>query len=197
MRVVEYTVNVGGYDPVRDYGMRCVSDVSLFRNDARNSRLPKILAHKFVDADVSIYWDANKEARVSQGEIIALLGDADMLITTSRKTLSMEVEAARGRVNDPEELSLLMAQGAHYEGLGLGGLMAVGFQPLVRRHSLLMERFCEAWWAEMCRWSYRDQVSFPVVARMFPELKLKEVELGHVGRKLYAHGRKTYPKVWR
>ena len=200
MRIAEYTINVGGYDPDRNFGMDCISDIDVFKNNARNARLPKILAHKYVKADFSIYWDANQTKRdgITKEIIIRdILGDADMLITTSKKTIKQEIEAAKGRVNDDVELWRLQLQGDYYAKKGLSNLLACGFQPLVRRHSPMMSRFNEAWWAEICKWSYRDQVSFPVIARMFPDLKYKEVELGDIGKKLYSHGRKTYPKIWK
>ena len=58
-----------------------------------------------------------------------------------------------------------------------------------------MNAFNEAWWAEICRWSYRDQVSFPYVLSKFPNLKISFVQLNEIRDKLYHHGLKTHPKI--
>ena len=39
-----------------------------------------------------------------------------------------------------------------------------------------MERFNNAWWSEICRWSSRDQLSFPYVLSKFPKLKINVIE---------------------
>jgi hypothetical protein len=124
------------------------------------------------------------------------LGDADMIIKPTDKTVYGETFEAVVRVeNDPEELEKLILQREHYKRKGLGDLKVYGFQPLIRRHSPEMERFNEAWWAELCRWSYRDQVSFPVIKQMFPNIKFKEMQMGDLYCKLYGHANETYPKI--
>jgi hypothetical protein len=111
----------------------------------------------------------------------------------SEKTVSDEARLALGRVNDPFEIEKLKEQRIHYNVTGKSQLRVYGFQPLVRRHSKEMAKFNEAWWAEMCRWSYRDQVSFPVAKSMFPNIKFKEITMGCLYEKIYAHGSKTFP----
>jgi len=46
---------------------------------------------------------------------------------------------------------------------------------IIRRHNELVKRFNERWWAEITRWSPRDQVSFPVVRREMPEVKINTI----------------------
>ncbi len=62
----------------------------------------------------------------------------------------------------------------HYKSLGYpynNGLYETGVT--VRRHTKIVEEFNNAWWAETCRWSQRDQISFPVTLKKFPLLKIK------------------------
>jgi hypothetical protein len=68
----------------------------------------------------------------------------------------------------------------------------VGF--IIKRNNEKVNRLMEAWWAEICRWSYRDQVSFPVVS-LTNEIKIKEYDLSKLGYKLHSHGGKVFPKV--
>lgn len=196
-KIVQYTVNVGDYDTCTPENFDIISDVNLFKNNARNSRLPKILVHKFFDCDFSIYLDANrklKEGITKEILIDKYLSDADMIIMSTTKTVDDEARLAVSRLNNEWEVEILAKQKEHYKKIGVSNLTVCGFQPLVRRHSSMMEKFCEAWWAEMCKWSYRDQVSFPVIKAKFPELKFVDIDMGELFYSVYKHGSKTFPK---
>jgi len=202
MKIVEFTINIGGYDKPRTDIMN-INHCDLFRNNARNARCIKTLVHKYVDADVSIFYDANivRRPEISKEEIVdRYLADADICVTVRKKGkhgIYDEIKAAQGRIIDPQELQILYEQEAHYRAIGIPENTPVyGYQPTIRRHSKLMEAFNEAWWAEMCRWSYRDQICFPVVLMKFPELKIRNVELGEIRTKLYRHSHHTFPKVY-
>jgi hypothetical protein len=194
MKVTRFTTNIGNYDKATE-NVLCL-DYDLFRNNARNSRAVKILAHRFIDCDISIYIDANKRFTDFQdSDIDKILGDADMLVAPSNKSVYEEITAALRRVDNQQEKEILKAQGEHYRKIGVpDSLIVCGYQPLVRRHNERTNRFFEAWWAEMCRWSYRDQVSFPVVAHL-SDIKIKKYDLTKLGYKLYSHGNKSNPIV--
>lgn len=201
MKIVEFTINIGGYDKPRT-DLININNCDIFRNNARNSRCIKILAHKYIDADFSIYYDSNKRKNttLTNEEIIdKYLGDGDICVTYRRGTKSCvydEIERAKRRINDPGELQIINEQYEHYRSIGIPENIGVcGYQPLIRRHSQMMNEFNEAWWAEMCRWSYRDQVCFPVVLLQFPKLKVREVELSEIMEKLYPHAHSYYPTI--
>jgi hypothetical protein len=197
MKIVEFTVNIGNYDPVRQ-DLANINNYNLFRNNARNSRCIKILAHKFVDADVSIYYDSHVKCKagITKEMIVEnYLGDGDICIIKSKKRVYDEVKAAINRIADTEERNILLAQGEYYKQHGFDNLKVYGYQPLIRRHNKITEQFNESWWAEICKWSYRDQVSFPVILRQFPELRVKFVDLTEISIKMYCHGRKIFPKI--
>lgn len=179
MKIVQYTVNINNYDPPRK-DIISLNDYNLFRNDARNSRAAKILSHKFIDADISIYWDANKFQQLnltSEQLVENYLGDCDIAVmkcSTGKDCIYQEIEGAKQRVKHQEEINILNNQYQHYKNIGIPehiGTLA-GFMPLIRRHNDKIKRFNEAWWAELCRWSYRDQIAFPIVLRDFPDLKV-------------------------
>lgn len=202
MKIVEFTINIGEYDKPRTDIIN-VNDCELFRNNARNSRCIKILAHKYIDADYSIYYDANmmRSTHITKEEIIErYLADADICVTIRRRgryNIYDEIESAKGRMIDKDEINILNNQAAHYRYIGIQDNTPVyGFQPLIRKHSPLMESFCEAWWAELCRWSYRDQIAFPIVLQKFPDLKIRNIQLGEIRTKLYRHSTtKSFPKI--
>lgn len=158
------------------------TDYNRFRNPARNSRIYQALPFKFVDCDISIVIGANIQLKASAGKLVdTYLGefyDMALFKHPKRDCVYEEIAGALTRVNDPEEKKILLLQEAHYRKIGipehLGGLPETGM--VIRKHTPKVRRFCEAWWAEMCRWSYRDQVSFPVVLRDFPELKCNFIE---------------------
>lgn len=181
--IKQYTVNIGGYDPPRK-DISCITNIDMFKSNARNSRLPKILSHKFVKADISVYWDANhflKPGLDFEKTILDTLEDYDIVAqkcSVGRDCVYQEIDAAKTRVSSQEEIELLNKQAAYYRSIGFPehcGTLA-GYQPLIRRHTPIIKAFNEAWWAEMCRYSYRDQCSFPVILSQFPEIKIKWIK---------------------
>ncbi len=64
---------------------------------------------------------------------------------------------AKLKLDDPE---IIIEQAKYYEDNEYAkhkGLLQGGF--IVRRHNARVERFNEAWWADYCRFSRRDQLS--------------------------------------
>lgn len=62
----------------------------------------------------------------------------------------------------------MMRQHDHYESLGhprSWGLFATGH--MVRRHTDLIRRVNHHWWDENVAWSHQDQISLPVLIRLF------------------------------
>ena len=53
-----YTAIVGGKDPIRT-DIKCFTDYDQFRRPVMNAKIFKILSHKFIDTDLSIWVDGN------------------------------------------------------------------------------------------------------------------------------------------
>jgi hypothetical protein len=178
--IIPYTVNVGNYDLPR-YDMICFTDYNRFINSERNSRIYFILPHKFIDCDISILVSCEVQVKIPYEQFVKeWLGDADMALFKHpwRDCVLEEIKAAECRMKSTDELNILRAQGEHYRNIGIpehiGNLPETAI--IIRRHNDRVKRFCEAWWAEMCCHSYRDQCSFPVVLRDFPDLKVNFIE---------------------
>lgn len=137
-----------------------------FSDPRRNSRIQKILVHKYLDSEYSIYIDGN----------ISLLKPPEELITTHLKNHDIAVfkhpsrdclydEAmicAKRGLDDPE---VIIQQVKRYEDAGYAkhkGLCECGV--ILRRHTPKVEAFNNAWWAEYCSGSRRDQISFMYAA---------------------------------
>lgn len=157
------------------------SDYDKFKSPVYNAKIFKILPHKFLDCDISIWMDGNIRLLIPPEQAVAdWLGENDMAFFRhyKSKNLDWELKWIKYKFNRRSEVTKeAEAQVKAYgpldirkEELGMGGL-------IIRRHTPLMERFNEAWWAEICRYGERDQLSLPVVLRKFPELKVNRIDL--------------------
>ncbi len=171
-----YTSIVGKIDMHRT-DIRCFNEHNDFIHSVMNAKIYKILAHQYIDADISIWVDGNITLLCSPKELIdEFLGDADIGVFKhpSRSCVYEEGEELLKIMKLEQQHDIIYKQIEYYKSLGYpknNGLYENGV--IVRRRSKIMEEFNNAWWAEICRWSYRDQLSFPVILNKFPELKLK------------------------
>jgi hypothetical protein len=194
LNVIVYTCNFGSYDKPRD-DIRCFSsaDFDLFQDQHRNSRFPKICPHLWLPSapDVSVYVDANIYPKIPPEGWLEPLGDADWAVFNHRDRDCIYEEAkecTRLNKDDPETIN---AQAAHYRSLGIPpheGLLAwCGI--LIRRHTQEVKQLCEAWWAEYCRWSCRDQMSFPYIVGTFAKRLEMPRSWNNEYFRLVGHGR--------
>lgn len=135
-----------------------------FTDPRRNSRIHKILIHKYSDADVTIWLDGRlKMMNKPQWYVDNYLQDYDMAIYNHVKRDCIYDEAmvcAKANLDDPE---VIIEQAKYYEDHEFAkhkGLCEGGF--IIRRNNERTRVFNEAWWADYCRFSRRDQLSLPV-----------------------------------
>jgi len=131
----------------------------------RWARHYKAMPHRYIDADVWIWVDGNVRLLADPREIVErYLGDADLAIFRhpDRDCLYVEAEfCAQKHKDDPKTLK---RQAMRYlqEGMphkwGLPETRCV-----IRRNTESIRALNEAWWAELERYSVRDQVSLPFV----------------------------------
>jgi hypothetical protein len=177
--MITYTAIVGNIDRPRD-DILCFSGYDKFKMDVRNAKIYKILAHQFLDTDISLWLDGNIFLNVTQ-ELVAeeLLGDADMGLFKhfARDCIYEEGVASAGKYPKEEIQSEIFDHLDYYKQKKYpfhNGLYECGV--LLRRHSKKMEEFNNAWWSEICQHSFRDQISLPYVLSKFPDLKIKITE---------------------
>lgn len=165
-RITLYTAVAGKRDPKRD-DIICFTEYDKFVLPVMNAKIYKVLPHQFLDTDISIWTDANIFLNVSPEQIVnEFLGDADMAVFQhfDRDCIYDEAPAAAGLFENPETKQAILDHAEHYRKLGFpahAGLVECNF--IVRRHNKRVEAFNNAWWAEICRHSFRDQISFPYV----------------------------------
>jgi processive 1,2-diacylglycerol beta-glucosyltransferase len=195
--ITVYTANLGGFDKLQEEqnteGANFVAftdqqseiwevrkPYSHFKDNRRNSRIQKIMPHLFLNTKYSIYLDGNIKLKVPAQQLIdEFLKDKDVAVFRhlGRDCVYVEVGACLGlKKGDPQELCEQMKAYAEKGWPEHAGLCECSV--IIRRHTPEVEQMNERWWAHYCRYSERDQVSFPLV---FPcpaigEGKVEQIE---------------------
>ena len=159
-----YTVITGDKDHAikQDYPIKVFQDAyDRFKDPRRNSRIQKILAHKYFDDEYTIYIDGNMKLLISPEEIIEkYMSGYDMALFAHGVRDCVYKEAMEVAKLGLDDVSVIIEQAKYYEDSEYGkhkGLLQGGF--IVRRNNERTKRFNEAWWADFCRFSRRDQLS--------------------------------------
>jgi hypothetical protein len=179
MEIISYTSISNDKDKPRK-DIKVLSGYDKFQSPVLNSKIYKIIPHKFLECDISIWMDGNIYLNIPKEQVVKeWLGDADIALFRHYKSkdLDWELKWIKYKFGRHSEVSKeAEKQVEHYRDLAItkDDMAMGGF--IIRRHTPLIERFNEAWWAEICRWGQRDQLSLPVVLRRFPELKVNRID---------------------
>lgn len=182
-KIVTYTAITANCDRPRD-DILVFGDYNLFTTPVMNAKIYKILPHKFLDCDISIWVDGNIFLNIPQEKLVEeWLGDADMALLKHhhRESIYWEIKwiefaFKRNKRMTAEIMKQAQDQVNHYREIGIPhktGMFNCGC--IIRRHSKMVNQFNEFWWSEICRWSPRDQLSFPVAKLQYPELKVNGI----------------------
>jgi hypothetical protein len=172
---IEIYTSITGEKDVHRKDIMVFPDYKKFNNPVMNAKIYKILSHKYLDNEITIWLDGNIYLLVTAEKMVEeWLGDADMAVFehNHRWTMYQEVEVIRKMFKSrPWIYNEANEQIKNYPDLPLSMCGMI-----IRRHTPIVERFNEAWWAEICRYGQRDQLSFPVVLKRFPDLKVNYVK---------------------
>jgi hypothetical protein len=132
-----------------------------FKDPRRNSRIHKILIHKYSDADITIWIDGNTRF-VAPPEVVVdkYLGDYDMAMFKHGGRNCIYDEAMECARLGLDSVETIIEQAKYYEDKEFPkqrGLMSGYF--IIRRNNQKTKDLNEAWWADYCRFSRRDQIS--------------------------------------
>ena len=140
----------------------CFSAYDRFKNPRLNAKIYKVLAHQFVNADYSIWIDGNVRLTVEPEKLVNMMDDRGCIVLRhcERDDIYQEAEFIIKRQKDAadivnEQVCEYFRRGFHKKDLGMCFM-------IVRRHTDEIARRNERWWSEICRYSVRDQLSFPV-----------------------------------
>jgi hypothetical protein len=179
MLIETYTSITADKDAKRE-DIKVFPDYGRFKNPVMNSKVYKILSHKFLNEDITIWLDGNIYLNVPKEQVVEeWLGDADMAVFEHNHGWSIygEAEVIRKMFKSrPWIYEEVKKQIDYYKSIGIPKIQLSMCGMIIRRNKPLVNQFNEAWWAEICRWSQRDQLSFPVVLSKFPELKVNYIK---------------------
>lgn len=174
MKIVPYTAICGGFEEPRT-DIKCFTGEGLFREPVMEAKIYKILPHEFLDCDVSIWMDGNIFLNVDPKKLVdEFLGDADMALFKHpiSVTVKDEIDNIRRQprlMGNKRLMDMLDRQERSYAYWGHDELFPVyECGMIIRRNNYDMLDFNALWWSEICSHTERDQVSFPVCAKMKP-----------------------------
>lgn len=143
-----------------DWETRYVPDI--FIDPRRNSRIPKLLASKFVTTEYSLWIDGNIRLLKDPKELAEkYLKDCDLAVFKHPQRDCIYEEAKVCAVKYLDDPEIIIAQAKAYEDDGYAknkGLNECGL--IFRRHTPKVEAFENEWWAQYTKHSRRDQISF-------------------------------------
>lgn len=133
-----------------------------YDNDRRNSRMPKLMPHQFVDTEYSIWLDGNCSL-LQAPEILVnrYLKDHDLAVFKHPNRDCIYDEATKCAVSKLDDPETIIGQVSRYEKEGYAkhkGLCECML--LIRRHTPKVQKFNETWFQEWDTGSVRDQISF-------------------------------------
>lgn len=161
-----YTAICGGYEKIRnDIKVFTDNASDKFKDPVMNAKVYKILSHKFFKTKYSVWLDGNISLKVNPEKLIELLGDNDIALFKHpyRNCIYQEHPHAKNRLA-PQYQCLIDQQVEDYRKEGFPpefGLAECGM--IIRKNNGMVEEFNERWWAEVTKYSSRDQMSFPYV----------------------------------
>lgn len=178
-----YTAIAGDYPIRRRDDVRCFVDAGVFARPVMEAKRYKILSHLFYPQDeITVWVDANISLRAESRQVVnTLLGDADLAVFRHpyRETVWQEFATLKDdpRFAIPYLQTQLTEQWRTYRMEGLPastGLFECNV--LIRRNNPRVTRLMETWWAQICRWQWRDQVSFPYALWKHADVNVAAIE---------------------
>lgn len=181
---IMYTAICGDY-PYKRKDIKCFGCENIFQRPVMEAKRYKVLPHQFFQNQYRIWIDANITYKESNDYAIArFLNGKDLAIFKHpyRNTVWQEFETLQKdkRFKDKWLQKNLKEQMAFYKSQGLPDntpLWECNF--MISRNTESINRVFDAWWAEICRWQWRDQVSLPYVLWKY-KVNMNTIEEGNI-----------------
>ncbi len=138
----------------------------IFRLPIFNAKIPKVLPHRFLTADYSLWMDGNIALRVPLASLIdKFLGHADLAVFKHPDRNCIHDEVLASIPDRRYDEYAMRAQASEYRAAGWpAGAGLCHCCILLRRHTPAVAALGNEWWSEICRWGPQDQLSFPIAA---------------------------------
>jgi glycosyltransferase involved in cell wall biosynthesis len=140
-----------------------------FIKPVMNAKIHKILSHKYCDTPYIVWMDGNIKLKTDPHELVKLMGNKDFAFFKHPGWSSIYTEAdvckklGKGNVIEMAEQIRAYADpdGVNFPDQAPHCEMTC----FIRKNNKKVNDLFEKWWVEICRYSERDQISFPVVFR--------------------------------
>jgi len=189
-----YTAIVGDSPHKQRADVRCFTGEGIFQQAVMEAKRYKVLPHLFFPRhEVTIWIDGNIWLNQPPDTVAGeLLGDADMAVF--RHSYRTNVWEEFTTLKDDPRFAIPYLQGKMAEqrqayredGLPIDAPL-FECNVLIRRNNERVRRLMEFWWAQICRWQWRDQVSFPYALWKHPEVRLTSVFANVRDHPLFKH----------
>jgi hypothetical protein len=140
----------------------------MYPDPIKNAKAHKVLGFRYVDAPVIMWIDGNIIPLVDPQKLVDLwLGDKDMAIFKhfARDCVYDEAVACLSLVKGTQDKILKQVRAYSLAGYPEhNGLFECNF--FIYRNTPKMQRALMQWWVEICKYSIRDQISFPYIMQI-------------------------------
>ena len=172
MKTIIYTAIYGGYDDIKvqPVGVKLFTEATHPRKESHprmKAKYFKCNSHK-LDCDISIWIDGSATIKTPDFEKWCLeqLGDGDIALIKHPDRDCIYDEANFCQFMPKCQGVPVLEQVEEYRKQGYpthNGLWACGL--LIRRHNDKVKGFNKLWWRHNNKYTYQDQLSFPICAR--------------------------------
>lgn len=156
-----YTAITNNYDEPRE-DIKVYPGIDKFISPNLNAKIYKVLPHLFMKYDYSIWVDGNVFLKQEEQWYYELLGDYDIAVLQHPLRQNVREEASICLKLNIGKADNIKDQIRAYGNDVLVPRLAQ-CSMIIRRNTPEVRQLCEQWWAHICRYSYRDQLSFPIV----------------------------------
>lgn len=156
---------VGGTEYIGGLPVWEQREVEVRWGNRRTARHYKALPHRYMpDADVWIWVDGNVRLTAHPLEVAERYGKGELATFNHPDRCDVYQEATFCAKHGKDDRKVLAEQAARYRKAGLPERWGLAeTRVVIRRNTEAMRALNEAWWAEIERFSVRDQVSLPFV----------------------------------
>jgi hypothetical protein len=191
MKVIVYTVNIGGYDKLNPAPPNCNPNIEFLyftdgeapdgwkkveieSGDRKASRFWKINSHLLPPHDVSIYVDASAEWKKLPSKLINYLEDYDIGLPPHPTTNCIYDHALKCMTLKLGNVPIICGQVGKYFREGMPEKLGLTENGLIlRKNNAKIKELNRLWWKEYSEGSQRDQLSMPYVLwKVKPKLKI-------------------------
>lgn len=172
-----YTSIMGEIDAPRS-DINVFTQETWFSHPRMSAKVYKVLSHLWCE-DTSLWVDGNIFPVHKEKTLLDdLLGDCDIGVFRHpyRQNVLQEWQIVYECGYD--DAIRLLAFRNHFGEKKLASLPLFECSVVARRNTEAVKRVNEAWWALICRWTWRDQLTFPMaIAGTGIKLKVTEMDL--------------------